>query len=159
MAKEKDPNKLYQKYEKELKKFDLVIIDTAGRHDLDEELVDEITLLNKSIKPDYRFLVIQADIGQAAKNQAEKFQDQVDVNGVIITRMDSTAKAGGALTACNETNAPVYFIGTGEKPHEFETFDPEAFISRLLKEEKTRKKLLDTKTAEEILAVFSASRT
>jgi signal recognition particle subunit SRP54 len=56
----------------------------------------------------------------------------VNINGVIITRMDSTAKAGGALTACNETKAPVYFIGTGENPHEFETFNPKSFISRLL---------------------------
>jgi len=77
-------------------------------------------------------LTIQADIGQTAKAQASEFQTAVDVNGVIITRMDSTAKAGGALTACKETNAAVYFIGTGEKPNEFESFNPESFVSRLL---------------------------
>jgi len=77
-------------------------------------------------------LTIQADIGQTAKAQASEFQDAVDVNGVIITRMDSTAKAGGALTACKETNAPVFFIGTGEKPNEFESFNPDSFVSRLL---------------------------
>lgn len=129
---EKDPNKIYKKYSKELEKFDLVIIDTAGRHNLDKELVTEIKDISKNTKPTHTFLVIQADIGQAAKNQAKEFQDAVSINGVIITRMDSTAKAGGALTACNETKAPVYFIGTGEKVNDFETFNPKNFISRLL---------------------------
>jgi signal recognition particle subunit SRP54 len=124
--------KVYKKFKSELEDYDLVIIDTAGRHSLDKELVDEITMLGKEIKPDYVFLVIQADIGQAAKNQAAEFQKACNINGVIITRMDSTAKAGGALTACNETKAPVYFIGTGEKANDFETFNPQSFISRLL---------------------------
>ncbi|MGV8152406.1 MAG: signal recognition particle receptor subunit alpha [Candidatus Nanoarchaeia archaeon] len=130
--KEKNALKIYKKFKNELETYDLVIIDTAGRHDLDEELVDEITELNKEIKPDYKLLVIQADIGQAAKNQAQKFQEACEINGVIITRMDSTAKAGGALTACNETKAPVFFIGTGEKATEFETFNPKSFVSRIL---------------------------
>lgn len=129
---EKNALKIYKKYEKELKEFDLVIVDSAGRHNLDEGLVKEIKDLSKEIKPDYRLLVIQADIGQTAKAQANEFQNAVDVNGVIVTRMDSTAKAGGALTACKETNASVYFIGTGEKPNDFESFNPESFVSRLL---------------------------
>lgn len=129
---EKDPRKIYQKYKKELEEYDLVIIDTAGRHDLDKELVTEIEDLGKLISPDHTLLVIQADIGQAAKKQASEFQKACNINGVIITRMDSTAKAGGALTACNETKAPVYFIGTGEKYSDFETFNPKSFISRLL---------------------------
>jgi len=129
---EKNPIKIYEKYEKELEKFDLVIIDTAGRHNLDKELIKEIRDLTKKINPNYKLLTIQADIGQTAKSQAQEFQDACDVNGVIITRMDSTAKAGGALTACNETKAPVFFIGTGEKINEFETFNPKSFISRLL---------------------------
>jgi len=73
-----------------------------------------------------------ADIGQAAKNQAQKFKEALDITGVIITRMDSTAKAGGALTACAEIKSPVVFIGTGEKSSDLETFDPESFLSRLL---------------------------
>jgi len=129
---EKNALNIYNKFKDELKKFDLIIIDTAGRHNLDQELVDEITNLGKEIQPNYTFLTIQADIGQAAKNQAAEFQKACNINGVIITRMDSTAKAGGALTACNETQAPVFFIGTGEKMNEFETFNPENFISRLL---------------------------
>jgi len=129
---EKNAVKLYKKFRKELEDFDIVIFDTAGRHSLDKELVDEIKSLEKEIKPNYTILVIQADIGQAAKKQASEFQKALSINGVIITRMDSTAKAGGALTACHETKAPVLFIGTGEKMHELETFNPKAFISRVL---------------------------
>jgi len=129
---EKNALKIYKQYEKQLEEFDLVIIDTAGRHSLDQKLVDEIKELTDEIKPDYTLLTITADIGQTAKKQAEEFQKAVNINGVIITRMDSTAKAGGALTACNETKAPVYFIGTGEKTNELETFNPQSFISRLL---------------------------
>ena len=129
---EKNALKVYEKYKKQLKEFDLVIIDTAGRHSLDKELVKEIKDISKKIKPDYTLLTIQADIGQAAKEQASEFQKACNINGVIITRMDSTAKAGGALTACNETKAPVFFIGTGEKVNDLETFNPQSFISRLL---------------------------
>jgi len=129
---EKDPIKIYKKFKSELEEYNLLIVDTAGRHSLDKDLVTEIKDINKTIKPDYKILVIQADIGQAAKNQAAEFQKALEVNGVIITRMDSTAKAGGALTACHETKAPVFFIGTGEKSNELETFNPQAFISRIL---------------------------
>lgn len=129
---EKDPVKIYNNFKDELDAFDLVIIDTAGRHSLDEGLVSEIKELSSVINPSYKFLTITADIGQAARTQASEFQKACDVNGVIITRMDSTAKAGGALTACAETNAPVFFIGTGERVNDFETFNPKSFISRLL---------------------------
>jgi len=129
---EKNPVKLWKKYSKQLKDYNLILVDTAGRHTLDEELIDEIKALNKEIKPTERILVIPADIGQAAKKQASDFQEAMDISGVIITRMDSTAKAGGALTACAETHAPVYFIGTGEKINDIEEFNPGAFLSRLL---------------------------
>jgi len=129
---EKNPIKIYKKFKQELEQYDILIIDTAGRHSLDEELIKEIKDINKELKPDYKVLVIQADIGQAAKTQASEFQKALEINGVIITRMDSTAKAGGALTACHETKAPVFFIGTGEKPSDLETFNPQSFISRIL---------------------------
>jgi signal recognition particle subunit SRP54 len=129
---EKDPIKIIKKYEKDLKKYDLVLIDTAGRDGLNKELIKEIEKLNKKLKPDFRILVMPADIGQAAKTQAQEFKKALDIDGVIITRMDGTSKAGGALTACAETNAPVFFIGVGEQIHEIETFDPESFIQRLL---------------------------
>ena len=72
------------------------------------------------------------DIGQAAKKQASEFQKALAINGVIITRMDSTAKAGGALTACSETRSPVFFITTGEHINDIESFTPSSFISRML---------------------------
>jgi signal recognition particle subunit SRP54 len=129
---EKDPAKIIKKYEKELEDYDIVFIDTAGRDGLNKDLITEIKSIEKKVKPTYRILVIPADIGQAAKTQAQEFQKALSIDGVIITRMDGTAKAGGAITACAETNAPVFFIGTGEKIHEFEVFNPTSFISRLL---------------------------
>ena len=130
--KEKSPVKIWKEFEKELKDYDLVLVDTAGRDALNDDLIKEIKSLNKLIKPSEIFLVMPADIGQAAKTQAQKFKEALDITGIIITRMDSTAKAGGALTACAEVKAPVVFIGTGEKPVDLETFDPESFLSRLL---------------------------
>jgi len=130
--KEKSPEKIIKNYQKELDKYDLVLVDTAGRDGLNKELISEIKSISKATKPDYTILVMPADIGQAAKTQASEFQSALNIDGVIITRMDGTAKAGGALTACSETNAPVFFIGVGEKIHDIEPFNPESFISRLL---------------------------
>jgi signal recognition particle subunit SRP54 len=73
-----------------------------------------------------------ADIGQTARKQAEEFQNSCDISGVILTRMDGTAKAGGALAACYETKAPVLFVGTGEHIRDIEAFNPTAFVSRML---------------------------
>jgi signal recognition particle subunit SRP54 len=129
---EKDALKIWKKYKKDLEKYELILIDTAGRHTLDKELIKEIKSLGKEISPTETILVIPADIGQAAKKQASEFQEALKISGVIITRMDSTAKAGGALTACAETNAPIYFITNGEKINDIEKFDSESFLSRLL---------------------------
>ena len=129
---EKDPLKIIKEHKKELTKYDLILIDTAGRDGLNKELTKEIEKLNKTLKPTFRILVMPADVGQTAKTQAEEFQKALSIDGVIITRMDGTSKAGGALTACAETNAPVYFIGVGEQIHEIEAFNPESFIQRLL---------------------------
>ncbi len=129
---EKDPIKIWKKYKKELKDYNLILIDTAGRHNLDKELEKEIKDLSKEIKPTETILVLPSDIGQAAKKQAQEFKDAVNISGVIITRMDASAKAGGALTACAETGAGIYFIGTGEKVNDIEEFDPESFLSRML---------------------------
>ena len=129
---EKDPKKIYNKFKSELKKYEIVLVDTAGRDALSKELISELKSLNSLIKPTETFLVMSADIGQAAKSQAQEFKSSANITGVIITRMDSTAKAGGALTACSEVKAPVVFIGTGEKPQDLELFSPESFLSRLL---------------------------
>jgi signal recognition particle subunit SRP54 len=130
--KEKDPVKLYKQFEKELDKFDLVIVDTAGRDALSDELIDELNKINKLVKPDETMLVISADIGQAAEKQAQAFHENCKVTGVIITKLDGTAKGGGALIACAVTGAPVRFIGVGEKTDDFEEFKPEGFVGRLL---------------------------
>jgi signal recognition particle subunit SRP54 len=124
--------KTYKKFKKELDKYDLVLIDTAGRHTLDKELIKEIKELNSEIKPTETILIMPSDIGQSAKKQASEFQDALKISGVIISRMDSTAKGGGALTACAETKAGVYFITNGEKINDIEEFNPESFLSRLL---------------------------
>jgi len=131
---ETDAVKTWKKFEKkhDLKKYDLILVDTAGRHTLDKELIKEIKELNKEIKTTETILVMPADIGQAAKKQASEFQEALKISGVIITRMDSTAKGGGALTACAETKAGVYYITTGEKINDIEEFNPESFLSRLL---------------------------
>lgn len=129
---EKNPLKILKNFSKEMEKYDLILVDTAGRDALDEELSTEIKKIAKEVRATETFLVLQADIGQTAKKQAEFFKKATNLTGVIITRMDSTAKAGGALTACAEANVPVVFIGVGEKPSDLETFDPESFLSRLL---------------------------
>ncbi|MEK6898802.1 MAG: signal recognition particle receptor subunit alpha [Nanoarchaeota archaeon] len=129
---EKNPVKIWKKFKEQAEKYDLILIDTAGRDALDKALVDEIKSIGKEIKPQEVLLVMPADVGQTALKQAKTFKETVNITGVIITRMDSTAKAGGALTACAEIKVPVIFIGTGEKPHDLEQFDPESFLSRLL---------------------------
>ncbi|MBS3159739.1 signal recognition particle receptor subunit alpha [Candidatus Woesearchaeota archaeon] len=130
--KEKDPKKIYREFEKELNKYDLILIDTAGRDALSEDLITEITNLNNLIKPQERLLVISADIGQAAQKQAEAFHNSCNITGVFLTKVDGTGKGGGAITACASTKAPIKFIGIGEKPEDIEVFNPKGFISRLL---------------------------
>ncbi|MFH1072630.1 MAG: signal recognition particle protein Srp54 [Nanoarchaeota archaeon] len=130
--KEKNPVKLIKKFEKELQKHDLIIMDTAGRDALSDDLIKELNDINKAIKADERLLVMSADIGQAAEKQAQAFHDTCDVTGVIITKLEGTAKGGGALIACSITGAPVKFIGVGEKIDDLEEFKPEGFVGRLL---------------------------
>ncbi len=129
---EKDPEKIWKKVQPELKQYDLIIVDTAGRDALSDDLIKELNGINTLVKPDEALLVMAADVGQAAQKQAQAFHDTVKVSGVIITKLDGTAKGGGALTACAVTDAPVRFIGTGEKVEEFEEFKPQGFVGRLL---------------------------
>ncbi len=117
---------------KEFEKYDVEIIDTAGRHALEEDMIEEIRDIKESIKPDQRFLILDASIGQQASVQAKAFDDAIGITGIIITKMDGTAKGGGALSAVSETNSGVAFIGTGEKIDDFEKFESDGFISRLL---------------------------
>jgi signal recognition particle subunit SRP54 len=116
----------------EVAKEDVVVIDTAGRHALEKELIDEMIEIARIANPDYKFLVIDAAIGQLASKQAKAFHDAIGINGIIITKFDGTAKGGGALSAAREIGIPIAFIGTGEKIEDFEKFDPASFVSRLL---------------------------
>jgi len=130
--KEKNPVKIYNEFENKYSKYDILFIDTAGRDSLDEELVKEIKELNDKIKPDEKLLVLSADIGQAAQGLAEGFHKNCGVTGVIVSKLDGTAKAGGSLTGTAATGAKIKFIGVGEKIDDLETFNPKGFVSRLL---------------------------
>lgn len=118
-----------------LKQFDnedIVIIDTSGRHSLEESLIKEIKELAKEAGADEKFLVMDATIGQQAGPQAKAFNDAVGITGVILTKMDGSAKGGGALSAVAETGAPICYIGVGEHLEDLEKFDPTRFVSRML---------------------------
>ena len=128
----KDPIKIWEKFSGEYGNFDVLLIDTAGRDALSKELISEIEDVNKIIVPDEALLVISADIGQAAQKQAEQFHKSCNISGVIVSKMDGTAKGGGALTACAVSGAPIKFIGVGEKIEDLEQFSPEGFVGRLL---------------------------
>ncbi|HVL88170.1 MAG TPA: signal recognition particle protein Srp54 [Candidatus Thermoplasmatota archaeon] len=113
-------------------KADVVIVDTAGRHSLAEDLIEELKNVARVAKADEKILVIDAQVGQQAGPQAKAFHEAVGLTGVIVTKLDGTAKGGGALSAVSETQAPIVFIGTGEHIDELEKFDSARFVSRLL---------------------------
>ncbi len=110
----------------------IVIIDTSGRHALEDDLIEEIKRIADVAKPDERVLVLDSQVGQQAGPQAEAFHNAVGVTGVILTKMDGTAKGGGAISAISKTNARIVFLGTGEHIRDLEAFDPNKFIARLL---------------------------
>jgi len=130
--KEKKALKIYKEFEKNYKEYDILLIDTAGRDSLSDDLVEELSSLNNYIQANEKILVISGDIGQAAQKQAESFHSACGVTGVFITKLDGTAKGGGALSACAVTKSPVKFIGVGEKADDIETFNPKGFVGRLL---------------------------
>jgi len=111
---------------------DVHIVDTAGRHALEDDLIAEIEEIESVVDPDRSLLVLDAAIGQGAKEQARQFDDSIGIDGVVITKLDGTAKGGGALTAVNETDSSIAFLGTGETVQDIERFEPDGFISRLL---------------------------
>ncbi|NOQ56241.1 MAG: signal recognition particle protein [Nanohaloarchaea archaeon] len=131
-AKQKDPVKIVKKGMAELSAKDVIIIDSAGRSAIDDELADELKKIDKIVDADEKILVISGDIGQAAETQARTFNELVGLTGVIVTKMDSSAKGGGALSACHAADVNVKFLGTGEKLEDIELYDPVRFVSRLL---------------------------
>ncbi|OYT42748.1 MAG: signal recognition particle protein [Candidatus Aenigmarchaeota archaeon ex4484_224] len=127
-----DPYNAAKKSLELFSKYDSIIFDTAGRNSLDEELANELKKLAEIIKPTEVLLVIPADIGKVAKEQAEGFHKLAKITGIIITKFDGTAKGGGALAACSTTKAKVKFLGIGEKIEDLEQYNPKRFVSRLL---------------------------
>jgi signal recognition particle subunit SRP54 len=112
--------------------LDVVIIDTAGRHKEEKELLAEMEQINKVAQPDLAMLVIDGTIGQQCFNQAEAFHKTIPVGGIIITKLDSSAKGGGAIAASAATGAQIMYIGTGERIDDLEKFSPTRFVGRLL---------------------------
>ena len=110
----------------------LMIFDTAGRLHIDEKLMQELQDLKKILKPDFIFFVADAMTGQDAVNVAKKFNDQLEFDGVILTKMDSDARGGAALSIKAVTDKPVAFVGIGEKISDFEKFHPNRMADRIL---------------------------
>jgi len=111
---------------------DIVIVDTAGRDSLDGDLKNELLEIADVARATERFLVIDAQVGQAAGPMASTFHELVGVTGTIVTKLDGTARGGGALSAVATTGAPIVFVGEGERIGDLEKFESDRFISRLL---------------------------
>jgi len=111
---------------------DTVILDTAGRLHIDEALMAELVALKAAVAPKYVFLVADAMTGQDAVNVAQGFHDRLDIDGVILTKLDGDARGGAALSIRAVTGAPIFFVGMGEKPEALEPFHPDRMASRIL---------------------------
>ena len=129
---EKDASKIVKEALEKFKDKQVIICDTSGRSALDGELVEELKQVTNTFKPDEKVLVVNADIGQVAGRQAREFDKAVKISGVVVTKMDGSGKGGGALSAAHAANAPVLFIGLGEKLNNIEPYDAEKFVGGLL---------------------------
>jgi signal recognition particle subunit SRP54 len=130
--KAKDPVKVVNDGLKQFSDKDLIIVDTAGRHKEEQELIKEMKTLEKKIKPDEVMMVIDGTIGQQALIQAKAFHEATPIGAILVTKLDGSARGGGALSAVAATGAPIKFIGTGEKTEDIESFIPSRFVGRLL---------------------------
>jgi signal recognition particle subunit SRP54 len=110
----------------------VIIVDTAGRHKEEKELLKEMVKLDKKVKPHEIILVIDGTLGQSAFSQANAFSETTNIGSIIVTKLDGTAKGGGAISAAAATRAPIKFIGLGEDIVELEKFDPKGFAGRIL---------------------------
>ena len=131
---EKDPVKIAKASLKKAKEDnnDLVIIDTAGRQAIDEVLMDEIKAIHLAVKPSETLFVVDSMTGQDAVNSAKVFNDLLDFDGVILTKLDGDTRGGAALSIKSEVNKPIKFIGTGEKMEALDVFYPERMADRIL---------------------------
>jgi signal recognition particle subunit SRP54 len=112
--------------------IDVIIVDTAGRHKEESGLLEEMREMRNVIDPNLVLLIVDGTIGQQAFNQARAFHEAVPVGGIIVTKLDGTAKGGGVLSASVATGAKVMFIGTGERIDDLEVFSPTSFVGRIL---------------------------
>jgi signal recognition particle subunit SRP54 len=131
-----DPITIAKRGVQELKSrgVDIIVVDTAGRHGYGSEraLLDEMREMANAIAPDEVILVVDATIGQKSYELAKRFNEATPIGSIIVTKMDGTAKGGGALSAIAATGAVIKFIGTGEDIDEFEVFKPRRFIARVM---------------------------
>ena len=130
--KAKDAVKVVSEGLKQFSDKDLIIVDTSGRHKEEKDLIKEMKDLEKKIKPDEVILVIDGTIGQQALLQAKAFHEATPIGAILVTKLDGSARGGGALSAVAATGAPIKFIGTGEKTEDIEPFIPSRFVGRLL---------------------------
>lgn len=118
------------KFKKE--RFEIIIVDTSGRHRQEKDLFDEMSQIQTAIQPDQTIMVLDATIGQQAEAQSKAFKETADYGAIIITKTDGHASGGGAISAVAATHTPIVFIGTGEHMLDLERFSPQPFISKLL---------------------------
>lgn len=111
---------------------EMIIVDTAGRHKEEQKLIEEMKTLEKKISPDEIMLVIDGTIGQQAMVQATAFNKATPIGSILVTKLDGSARGGGALSAVAATGAPLKFVSTGEKIQDIEIFVPSRFVARLL---------------------------
>ena len=112
--------------------FDVLILDSAGRLHIDEEMMQELVAVKKLANPVETLLVADALMGQDACNVAKTFNEQLNISGIVLTRIDGSSRAGAALSMRMVANVPIKFLGTGEKIEEFEAFHPDRIAGRIL---------------------------
>ena len=130
----KDPVKIAQNaiQEAKAKGYDLVIVDTAGRLAVDEEMMNEIAAIKQAINPNEILFVVDAMTGQDAVNTAKEFNDRLDFNGVVLTKLDGDTRGGAARSIRSVVNKPIKFVGTGEKLDAIDQFHPSRMADRIL---------------------------
>ena len=129
-----DPVKIAQAAIKEakIKGYDVVIIDTAGRLAIDEQMMKEISSIKKAVDPNEILFVVDSMTGQDAVNTAKEFNDTLDFNGVVLTKLDGDTRGGAALSIRSVVEKPIKFVGTGEKMDAIDVFHPDRMADRIL---------------------------
>ena len=119
-------------HEAKAKGYDLVIVDTAGRLAIDEQMMNEIEAIKKAVNPDETLFVVDSMTGQDAVNTAREFNERLDFNGVVLTKLDGDTRGGAALSIRTVVNKPIKFVGTGEKLDAIDQFHPARMADRIL---------------------------